>query len=274
MWNKDAHLTDEEIIQAADGELSPRREAEIQSHFAGCWQCRTRRTEIEAAITDFVQAHNQTWNNVLPPIDGPRSMLRARLAQLADAEQNNRLGRILESVFHVRRLAYVGLIAGMLVLCTIILQLQVPRVRASFTPDARLTPGVTRASSREDVCFIGASRLHAVPASVAYEVFEKYGIRNPEPRSYEVDYLITPALGGAIDVRNLWPQPYTTGIWNARVKDALEDHLHQLVCAGQLDLSIAQQEISSNWIAAYKKYFATDQPLQAHVSFSKDRPWE
>jgi len=32
---------------------------------------------------------------------------------------------------------------------------------------------------------------------LAYHVFEKYRIHNPGPRSYEVDYLISPALGGA-----------------------------------------------------------------------------
>jgi hypothetical protein len=40
------------------------------------------------------------------------------------------------------------------------------------------------------------------------------------------------------------------------VKDALERKLHNLVCAGQLDLKTAQREIASNWIEAYKKYVA------------------
>jgi hypothetical protein len=38
------------------------------------------------------------------------------------------------------------------------------------------------------------------------------------------------------------------------VKDALERKLHNLVCAGELDLKTAQREIASNWIEAYKKY--------------------
>jgi hypothetical protein len=50
-------------------------------------------------------------------------------------------------------------------------------------------------------------------------------------------------------------------IWNARVKDALEDRLHQLVCRGDIDLPTAQREISSDWIGAYKKYFHTDKPV-------------
>jgi hypothetical protein len=46
--------------------------------------------------------------------------------------------------------------------------------------------------------------------------------------------------------------------------------LRRQVCAGQLDLATAQHEISANWIAAYKKYFHTSQPLAAHVRFRRD----
>jgi hypothetical protein len=92
-------------------------------------------------------------------------------------------------------------------------------------------------------------------------VFALYGMPGADPNAYEVDYLITPALGGADDIGNLWPQSYRATIWNARVKDALEDRLHDLVCRGDLDLPTAQHEISSDWIGAYKKYFHTDKPI-------------
>jgi hypothetical protein len=38
-----------------------------------------------------------------------------------------------------------------------------------------------------------------------------------------------------------------------------------MVCQGAVDLTAAQQEIAGNWIAAYKKYFHTDQPLAEHL---------
>jgi hypothetical protein len=38
------------------------------------------------------------------------------------------------------------------------------------------------------------------------------------------------------------------------MKDMLENRLHDLVCAKQVDLKTAQREISTDWIAAYKKY--------------------
>jgi hypothetical protein len=99
-----------------------------------------------------------------------------------------------------------------------------------------------------------------VSAALRKKVFQEYGIEKAEPRAYEVDYLVTPALGGADDIRNLWPHSYSSTAWNARVKDALEDRLREMVCEGSLDLTQAQREMAANWIAAYKKYFHTDKP--------------
>jgi hypothetical protein len=59
------------------------------------------------------------------------------------------------------------------------------------------------------------------------------------------------------------------------VKDALEERLHEMVCAGQLDLSTAQRDIAADWIAAYKKYFRTDRPQPSLVSqhFKTEMRW-
>ena len=37
-----------------------------------------------------------------------------------------------------------------------------------------------------------------------------------------------------------------------------------MVCGGELDLSTAQRDIATDWIAAYKKYFHTNRPLTLH----------
>jgi len=105
-------------------------------------------------------------------------------------------------------------------------------------------------------------------------VFRQYRIENPKPRAYEVDYLISPALGGTTALENLWPVPYAEGVWTSRVKDALEDYLRSQVCEGKLDLATAQQELATNWIAAYQKHFRTKVPVAAHALFVKDSPWE
>jgi hypothetical protein len=129
-------------------------------------------------------------------------------------------------------------------------------------PEPSLTPGAVTTTDRDQVCVARRPKNGSVPASLQKKVLEEYGIPVATAQAYEVDYLITPALGGADDIRNLWPQSYSRAVWNARVKDALEDKLHDLVCEGNLDLIAAQHDLSSDWIAAYKKYFHTDEPLE------------
>jgi hypothetical protein len=114
-----------------------------------------------------------------------------------------------------------------------------------------------------DICPLGDDDLDpAVPSSMQKAVFAEYGIATDgAARNYQVDYLINPQLGGTNDVRNLWPEPYTSTVWNARVKDALEDRLHEMVCARTIDLASAQRDIATDWISAYKKYFHTPKPV-------------
>jgi hypothetical protein len=138
-----------------------------------------------------------------------------------------------------------------------------PQVTVFSIPDSRLTPGAAVMASRQAVCALENTKNKAVPVTVQKKVFEEYGIAGAAPQAYEVDYLVTPALGGADDIRNLWPHSYSA-TWNARVKDDLEDRLRDLVCDGSVDLTEAQKEIAENWIAAYKKYFHADQPLASH----------
>jgi hypothetical protein len=114
--------------------------------------------------------------------------------------------------------------------------------------------------------------VREVPNSMRQQVLEEYRLKETDGDNYEIDYLITPGLGGADDIRNLWPEPLTAHEWSANVKDALEERLHQLVCTHQIDLGTAQREIATDWIAAYKKYFHTDRPLRppSRLSARKD----
>lgn len=272
---RELHITDEELLRGLDGELSNRESCRVQEHLAACWACRGRGAELERAIEDFVAAYRDDIDKPLPPIEGPRALLRARLNQLQQLEPTTSWRSLWQSIFQAPKPLYAGITVGILALIGFSFYSGVRQVRADSIPDSALTPGAKRTAQKDELCSASSTKgFYPIPATLAYRVFEKYKIRNPKSGSYEVDYLITPALGGADDIRNLWPQPYTAGEWNAHVKDALEDYLHKRVCAGELDLGTAQRDIAVNWIAAYQKYFKTQRPLPLHETFSVDAPWQ
>jgi hypothetical protein len=269
----DVHLSDQEMLLAVDGELSTHRAAEVHAHLAACWSCRARMAEIEATIADFARTHRQTLDPQLPPIAGPRALLRARLAESASKRQVGSwwLLHFTSATRAAAMLCAAVLIAAMVgrILANHFRLRGTNSIGAAFDrgalPDSRLTPGATRRVTITDVCSMAHEEVVGeVSTSLRHEVFREYGIVNDPPEDYEVDYLIAPGLGGTEDIQNLWPEPYTSRTWNAHVKDALEERLHDMVCGGELDLSTAQRDIAADWIAAYKKYFHTDRPLVLH----------
>jgi len=256
----DPHLSDEQLLLDLEGELSARGGKLVHAHVEACWKCRARREELSRAITNFARAYQPE----LPSGEGPRALLRARMAQLSARTRGRSPWFSLGQSALAR---WWGAAAALLLLlCAGIVQHgreTVVLAAPVFMPDSRLTPGATLLVSRPDVCALPGIRNKAVPASLQREVFREYGIPGADPRAYEVDYLVTPALGGADDIHNLWPHSYSA-VWNARVKDELEERLRQMVCDGTLDLGEAQRDIATDWIAAYKKYFHTDGPLAEH----------
>lgn len=261
MASEESHLSDEQLLQAIDGELSPRDLGQVESHLAACWACRARRQEIESTIGEFVRLH-RSLDARIPSADGPRAMLQARLGG------RDRIRR--RAWFEIRRPVWALAAAASVLMVGFAIAVVRGRserpthLTAVTIPDPSLTPGATVLFSQGQVCRESSAKNKAVPVALERRVFDEYGIRPPQPKAYEVDYLISPALGGADDIHNLWPQSNTETVWNARVKDALEDHLRELVCEGQLDLGTAQREIATNWIEAYKKYFHTERPLNLY----------
>src|SRR4029077_14720089 len=80
MQKQEIHVSDQELLLLEDGELSLSRSTEIRSHLEACWSCRTRVKEIEDTIVDFVHVHHSEFDPQLPPLAGPRALLKARLA--------------------------------------------------------------------------------------------------------------------------------------------------------------------------------------------------
>ena len=127
------------------------------------------------------------------------------------------------------------------------------RAENPILPDPNITPGLFLSDATVDkICQKGyTATVRHVTEAQKNKVFSDYGI--PRSGEYEVDHLISLELGGSNSNGNLWPQAYR-GYWNARIKDILENRLHDLVCMGKIPLSEAQYVISHNWIESYCKY--------------------
>jgi hypothetical protein len=143
-----------------------------------------------------------------------------------------------------------------------------------IVPDPKLTPSDTFDVTAQDLCVPGyAKKVRNVPEEVRREVYREYGITSHGRGDYEVDHLISLEPGGSNSIKNLWPESYRSSPWNARVKDRLENRLHELVCDRKIELKTAQREIAANWIEAYKKYVSPNPPgIRIRGNFSSEWP--
>ena len=265
MKRADTHLSDEELLRFADGEVSSRESSGMNRHLSACWECRSRAREIEAAIAGFVRLHRDALDPQLPPKEGPRALLRARLAESVAASGQSRWIASWQRHFVWRTAVYaaMALVIGFLAAAA---TYRLAHARSSavvrMEPDHLLTPGDARAITTSDVCHVSHSDdARLLSASTQQKVLQEYGIERTESKEYELDYLISPQLGGTDDIRNLWPQPESSTAWNVQAKDALEMRLRQLVCDGTINLATAQRDLATDWVSAYKRYFHTDRPL-------------
>ncbi len=261
------HLTDQEILLVLDGELSRRRVKVAQSHLAACSACRSRLRAVESTIADFASLRQGTASAQPPSPDGSRALLKARLSEAA--ARRSGAASLLQLPAPHRALVYLGMAVLLTVLGgKLLLQhAQLQQLATAAVPNPNLTPGATHPVSIGDVCSMPHEEVvRDVPNGLRQEVFKEYGIVNPRPEDYEIDYLITPGLGGTEDIHNLWPEPSNRSAWNAHVKDDLEERLHQLVCDGKLDLPTAQQAIATNWITAYKRYLGNAAAVPSQVA--------
>ena len=246
------------LLLYADGELSALASAWMRSHIAGCPKCGQQLARLRAVSGNFAELQQGA---VLPvgDIAGPRALLKARMA-----EWGNSGGSSGYALHIARSVAYACALVVLVAAGVVAWQQSHAHATpyARLRPDPAFTPGLTRTVNLTDLCLADHDEVvREVPAALQQRVLREYGIKETPSDEYEVDYLITPGLGGADDVKNLWPQPHAHTRWNSYVKDQLEDHLHGMVCSGQLSLQVAQTDIATDWIAAYKKYFHTDEPM-------------
>jgi len=256
---QDSHLSDDELLLAADGELKAHRRSEVRAHLKACKECRNRLAQLEDAAADFAASYRAVLDPQLPPQHGSASQFRARLMG-EQAQPAKGAGSF--SLQQLHSVKWAAAASVMILGLALLMQQLGSRAESEIVPNPNLTPGETTLVSLTEVCRANSQAGEPqVPEALKQAVFREYGINNAPREDYEVDFLITPELGGSTSIRNLWPQPYASRAWNAHVKDALEERLHKLVCSGDLDLSTAQRELATNWVGAYKKYVQRDSPM-------------
>ena len=265
-----SHLNDYELALALDGELPTRRQAAIEAHLVECASCRKRQTNmadaVELAIRLCPPGESGEWHGA------SRTRLQSALLKEARTRKVS-LGERFASIFpRVPRWAVLsaGVLASVIVGRAFSSEFQAVETATSIEEDslpvASLTPGATWNVTVEELCNPVRREQRPIVAAVRHQVLRGYRMEHVPSDEYELDYLITPELGGAPDIQNLWPQRYASRTWNAYVKDQLEGHLPKLVCDGSLSLQTAQRDIAVDWIAAYKKYFRTDLPLHGRAN--------
>jgi hypothetical protein len=127
------------------------------------------------------------------------------------------------------------------------------RPAVAAMPNPALTPGDVNERDRGQVCTLGnAERRRSVSYKTRDRVYLAYGIlRGHRKGLYRIDHLIPLELGGSNRATNLWPQPYA----DSKLKDDVENELHQAVCRGSMSLDAAQRAIARNWHTAVPTAF-------------------
>jgi hypothetical protein len=111
-----------------------------------------------------------------------------------------------------------------------------------FKPDPTLTPGVTTSLTRAAICSTkwGKDARH-VTLTMRKQVFAAYRIPYEKHALYELDHLVPRELGGADDIRNLWPEPWS----DAHKKDRAENAANRALCRGEISLEAAQAQMKA-----------------------------
>jgi hypothetical protein len=133
----------------------------------------------------------------------------------------------------------------------------VPGMAQAVVPDPTLTPGAVTTTDVYEICSHGTSGLRHWSRERDDRIMTEYGLPPGPHPDFEGDHLIPLCLGGADADSNLWAEPRRSieKKWPAELKDELEHWLCEMVCAGELDVVVAQKEIAEDWTESYRKRF-------------------
>ncbi|WP_075736897.1 hypothetical protein [Streptomyces acidiscabies] len=132
-------------------------------------------------------------------------------------------------------------------------QSYLPLPDPSCQPGA-LNPDVTQDTIGSTICVSGWTATvrpsSSYTTALKKQQIVEYGYSDTSTADYEEDHFIPLELGGAPkDPENLWPEP-EYGDKTAGNKDTVENKLKKAVCAGQVNLTDAQNAIASDWTTA------------------------
>ena len=252
MWWTRRHLSDAELLllDEDEGEPWPRWSGRGRAHLARCGSCLARQrtlTKTMRSVARLYREEQEPQPAMALPSGSPVTSLRWGVA--------------IPGVL----LVALALFTGARVWPSGDPGARLPPDAGPILPRPDLTPGSARPISLNEVCGHEPLRLGPrVGDGVPRQVFETYGADFSRADEYELDFLITPELGGTAETGNLWPQSFVSTEWNAYVKDELERRLQEMVCDGRMDVATAQRRLAADWIAAYKQFFNTDRPLRGH----------
>lgn len=120
------------------------------------------------------------------------------------------------------------------------------------SPNLALTPGKVRPINAQEICHPEVpwgKDNRAITDAMKRHVTMLYGLLWVNRGDYEYDHLFPRSLGGADDVLNLWPQPWSS----AYTKDAFEQRMWRSYCAGNFYLPEVQA-LFCDWVAGDKKF--------------------
>jgi hypothetical protein len=127
-------------------------------------------------------------------------------------------------------------------------------------PDRRCSPGAYYSKLTKAVLCSAdftTTKVRYVPQSVKYTVEGEYGMEQKKwGGALEIDHIVSLELGGSNEIANLFPE----GLYahpGYKIKDKLENKLHDLVCAGKIGLRSVQRAITTDWQALYQKVYGT-----------------
>lgn len=121
-----------------------------------------------------------------------------------------------------------------------------------------LNPDVYQDTIQQTICVSGYTKT--VRPSTSYTNGVKHislreaGLPEDQANDYELDHIVPLALGGHPRSRDNLMLQLWEGDDGAKRKDRLEKKLQCLVCSGQVPLKTAQNQIYSDWRAAYNRY--------------------